>query len=193
MKNPGRIRPAHCSLYLLHSQKRKTHCSIFPFHCNTRYHFSSHPRAFPHLSFLPRTLFPLPASLLCNTDDAALSSQFPLDSIFSNMNSMNETFPLFFLGLSLICEMTCFSLPRGCQKRMFCSLLKLPSQHTIPGTEWVPRHILKEKKRERKRDGKRKDEKKEPDKYFRSDKFGSDQTRWGTREPRWVKAVCSVA
>ena len=90
-----------CSMFSLSSsfsgKKRKTHCSIFPFHCNTRYHFSSHPRAFPHLSFPPRMLFLcLLASLLCNTDDAALNSQCPLDSIFSNMNSINETFPLFF-------------------------------------------------------------------------------------------------
>lgn len=31
---------------------------------------------------------------------------------------------------------------------VFCSPLKLQSQHTIPGIEWVPRNILKEQEKE---------------------------------------------
>lgn len=179
-------------IFFILRKEKENSLFYFSFSLQHKVHFSSHPRAFPHLSFPPRMLFLcLPASLLCNTDDAALNSRCPLGSIFSNMNSINETFPLFFLWLFLICVLMCFSLPRGCQKHMFVHhWSSRRSTQFLALTEWVPRHILKEKKRERKRDGKRKDEKKEQDKYFRSEKFSSDQTRWGTREPRWVKAVC---
>lgn len=78
-------------------------------------------------------------------------------------------------------------LPRARLSEMyaFCSPLWPQSPPMIPGTEWVPRGVLKEeekKEKERKRGGKRRDEKKESDKYFRSDNnFGSNQIRQGVR------------
>ena len=120
VKNPRRIRPTHCSLYRLHSQERKGKLIVlfFLFTATQGTIWVATRKPFHTWAFrLGRSSLCLPASLLCNTDDAALSSRCSLDSIFSNMNSINETFPLFFLWLSLICAMTCFSLPRGCQKR----------------------------------------------------------------------------